>query len=127
MIREISKYEVVKKLNLISAMKTFKKRTCKLCMVERREIQKMSKKDPEHLINYSSEIYGACRHNPNFHRYKKLAVSTDELGKSEKVNSVTQDSFHSQMWCVPCGNDNVNEMRSRGSRARPFSSNRNVK
>ena len=55
--------------NPISAVKTFGTPNCILCTKERIAILKQSKKDPKLLINSCNEIYGACRHKPNFHRY----------------------------------------------------------
>jgi len=52
------------------------------------ETVKASKKDPGKLINSCSEIYGGCRHKPQFHRCKEEAEtpSTDELDESERLN-----------------------------------------
>ena len=66
--------------NPISTVKTFATPHCTLCAKERLEILKLSKKNPESLINSCDEIYGACRHNPQFHRYVKADPSTDESG-----------------------------------------------
>ena len=86
-LREVLKFEVVWQGNPISIVKTFGKRTCLLCSVERMEIVKASKKNPKALINHNSEIYGACRHKPKFHRYKKEQQpdSTDDRNKRERV------------------------------------------
>jgi hypothetical protein len=70
--------------NPISAVKTFRSNKCTLCTKERVEILKASRRSPELLINSCNEIYGGCRHNPAFHRYKGQNSSTDERGKARK-------------------------------------------
>ena len=42
------------------------------------------------MINKCNEVYGACRHKPNFHRFNQLPTSdaktsTDEPTKGERV------------------------------------------
>ena len=71
--------------NPISAAKTFATRTCTLCNMERIHIFKQSMTDSTILINSNNEIYGACRHNPKFHRYVSKATSTDESPEDERV------------------------------------------
>lgn len=79
---------IIWKGNPISAVKTFATRNCTLCARERLEILKQSRKDPHSLINSCNEIYGACRHNPKFHRYDKHNnPSTDESIEDEKVQN----------------------------------------
>ena len=82
--------------NSISTMKTFGGLNCALCMKERLHILNGLEKDKtakkKLLINSSNELYGACRHKPDFHRYQICQpVSTDEelLSNSEKSNSET--------------------------------------
>ena len=68
--------------------KLFRKLNCTLCMKERIQILKYSKRDPNSVINSNSEIYGACRHKPRFHRYRPncTPLSTDdEQDSSERV------------------------------------------
>ena len=77
--------EIIWQGNPISCMKTFRQLNCRLCMRERLEILKMGKKEPRKLINSRSEIYGACRHKPRFHRYfMNGPTSADEGLKSRK-------------------------------------------
>ena len=80
-------------------MKTFGGLNCALCMKERLHILNGLEKDKtakkKLLINSSNELYGACRHKPDFHRYQICQpVSTDEelFRNSEKSNleTVTQ-------------------------------------
>ena len=82
--------------NAISTMKTFGGLNCALCMKERLHILNGLEKDKtakkKLLINSSNELYSACRHKPDFHRYQICQpVSTDEelLSNSEKSNSET--------------------------------------
>ena len=38
------------------------------------------------LINSCSEVYGACRHKPHFHRYPEhKQASTDESGRTKEA------------------------------------------
>ena len=76
--------EVVWQGNPISAVKTFKTPHCALCNRERLEILKRSRQKPHLLINSCSEIFGGCRHNPQFHRYSKQ-ISADDSKKDERV------------------------------------------
>ena len=85
-LRNIAKMDIIWQGKPVSVTKTFKKLNCILCMRERAEIISMLKKDPKNLINSSSEIYGACRHNPKFHRFCKQ-TSTDERVERERVDS----------------------------------------
>ena len=55
--------------NPLSTVKTFGTPHCTLCSKERIAILKASRESPQSLINSCSEIYGACRHKPKFHRY----------------------------------------------------------
>ena len=59
-------------------------------MYEQLIILKHSKKEPSKIIITSTELYGACRHTPRFHRYPDnyTTFSTDdELLSSEGVKS----------------------------------------
>ena len=80
------KVDILWKGNPLAVVKTFGTRGCKLCARERLEILKMSYNNPQQQINKCSEIYGACRHKPRFHRFDQTQLaSTDEAGKAEKV------------------------------------------
>ena len=52
------KVEIIWQGDAISCMKSFGQLNCCLCMQEQLEILKMSKQDPENLINSKLEIYG---------------------------------------------------------------------
>jgi hypothetical protein len=76
--------------NAMSCVKTFGTKSCKLCSKERMAILNLSRKHPDVAINKCSEVYGACRHIPRFHRFEKVQVtstSTDESNKDERVYS----------------------------------------
>ena len=63
---------------------------CVLCMKEQRFILDRSNRSPETMINSTTEIYGACRHNPDFHRYCVPATaSTDDRLISERIQDDT--------------------------------------
>mgnify|MGYP000461385916 CR=1 FL=1 len=73
--------------NPISVVKTFATKNCALCAKERTAILKLSKLNPQLLINSNNEIYGACRHRPKFHRYgKQTTPSTDESINDERAS-----------------------------------------
>jgi hypothetical protein len=93
--------EILWKGNPINVVKTFGTPNCALCNKERLEILKQSRKNPKSLINSCNEIYGACRHNPKFHRYDSRTPSTDESRIDERVtptNFTTSDN----MMCGKC-------------------------
>ena len=74
----------------MSVVKTFGTPKCKLCAKERLSILSLTRKTPHLAINKCNEVYGACRHNPNFHRFNQLPksdakTSTDEPTKGERV------------------------------------------
>ena len=68
-------FKVVNKLNLIGAMKTFKKPNCNLCMEEHSKILKKICDKRVAVVNNNSEIYGACQHKTTF---RKFFLSTDD-------------------------------------------------
>jgi hypothetical protein len=82
--RENITCEILWQGNPISAVKTFRSNNCVLCTKERVGTLKASRESPELLINSCNEIYGGCRHNPAFHRYKGQTPSTDERKKARK-------------------------------------------
>ena len=98
----------------ISSNKLFGKLNCSLCMKERLEILKFSRKTPHLLINSSTEFYGACRHKPRFHRYlsncTEIHSTDDEQTSSERVAS--RDSIDSQFslnsMCTTSSTDSSN-------------------
>jgi hypothetical protein len=73
--------------NPLSAVKTFGKNSCKLCNREQMAIVKAEHNNPNNLINSRSELHGACRHLPRFHRLLlETKPSADEHTKREKVD-----------------------------------------
>ena len=82
------KVEIIWQGNLISCVKTFGTKSCKLCAKERYEILKLTRNNPRMAINKCNEVHGACRHKPRFHRFdqsQNANTSTDESGKDERV------------------------------------------
>ena len=69
MFREIIKFGILSKVNPIWSMKTWIKSSCNLCMNEGLERVSHSRHTYGKRINACSEIYGACPHNPMFHRF----------------------------------------------------------
>ena len=76
--------EVIWKGNPISCSKSFGKLNCTLCMKERLAILKTlgDKDNKRRLINSNTELHGACRHKPKFHRFTHYTSSTDDGQKS---------------------------------------------
>ena len=90
-VRNITKIEILWQGKPISSIKTFKKLNCNLCTRERIEIYKAMKRDKENntnfLINSLNEVYGACRHNPKFHRYCSIIPkSADDVILQKKLD-----------------------------------------
>ena len=69
--REITKFENLSKVNPIGSMKTWSKSSRTLCMKGRLWIVSRSRRRYVELINACSEICGACRNNPRFHRFSR--------------------------------------------------------
>ena len=71
--------------NPMSAVKSFGTNNCLLCNREKLAILKQSLKDKYCMINSCSEVYGACRHIPRFHRFpERHDPSTDDCTEHEK-------------------------------------------
>ena len=122
MARAMFKVEVLWKGNIISCMKSFGKRSCKLCMKERMAILNMWETEPEKLINSRSEIFGGCRHKTRFHRYQHRPTeqpSTDDRVNPERV-MFGYNSKYANWWtddatspidvvvCLPTGGEPAN-------------------
>ena len=92
-LREIQQFEIIWQGEPLTTIKTFATRGCILCTRERIAIIKAGRKEPEKLINTCSEIYGACRHKPWFHRYQEegKTISTDDPEKGERVNCTEKE------------------------------------
>ena len=67
--REIMSFEIIYTVNHVGSMKTWGKSSCTICMKERIEIIDNSQRRYSRLINACSEVYGAYRHIPIFHRF----------------------------------------------------------
>jgi hypothetical protein len=109
MQRDLIKYEILWKGNPISAVKTFGKNTCALCNRERMEIVKASRNTPDMIINSCSEIHGACRHKPRFHRFHEQEThSADDRKKREKVALEAPNPIRRRINLIdPDGNESV--------------------
>ena len=88
-VRRLIEVDILWEGNPISAVKTFGKECCTLCMRERFLILDQSKRNKTLLINSNNEFYGACRHRACFHRLttdlreSNLLNCTDEAGPAE--------------------------------------------
>ena len=87
--RAVVKMEILWKGNTISCIKSFGKKSCKLCMKERMAILNKWEDEPGLLMNSRSEIFGGCRRKTRFHRYIKNRPieqpSTDDGVNPERV------------------------------------------
>ena len=93
LIRNNINYSILWKGNPLSTVKTFGTPHCKLCAKERLEIMKRARLKPSTLINKKRDLYEACNHKPQFHRYtNKETPSTDETQGSRKGQ--TTESYH---------------------------------
>ena len=62
-------FKVLNQLNIIFAMKIFKKPNCNLCMEECLTILKKLREKCVTIMNKNLEIYGAFWHKTTFHRF----------------------------------------------------------
>ena len=90
LIRNTYTLHVIWKGNPLSTVKTFGTNNCILCNQERLNIFKWMRTKPDKLINRCSELFGACRHKPRFHRLAPALSSTDESSMDEKVKIYTE-------------------------------------
>jgi hypothetical protein len=96
-LRESIDFDILWAANPISVVRSFGKPSCSLCMVERIKNFDQSRVANSKLINSCSEIYGACRHKPRFHRFP----STDEciMRKRAPLSEIPLN-------CLSCFNSN---------------------
>lgn len=83
--RKYMRFEVLRELDAISAMKGFGRLDCRLCMAERLAILEASYRG-EKIMNSRSEIYGGCKHKKRFHNFF-LSDDTEEPLNGEKSKS----------------------------------------
>jgi hypothetical protein len=74
MQRDLISCSILWKGDPLTAVKSFGRNSCKLCNRERMAIVKACHKDAKGLINSRSELHGACRHIPRFHRLSIKAL-----------------------------------------------------
>jgi hypothetical protein len=117
MQRDLIKCDILWQGNPISVVKTFGKSTCALCNRERMEIIKLSRSIPDKLINSCSEIHGACRHKPKFHRYHEQDTpSADERKKRERVVLEAPNPIRRRINLIdPDGNESVGSHSHQGT------------
>ena len=83
----------------------------RLAIFKAKKFDKASK--TKNLINSVTEIYGACRHKPKFHRYALSQTPSTDEGLTSPERSVRQtylysplcshvDMEHTDTLCVPC-------------------------
>ena len=85
-LRENIDLDVLWQGNPLSCVKTFKTPKCRLCTMERLFILKLTASKKISLVNSRSEIYGACRQNPKFHRFS----TDDPPGEKVEINTNVQ-------------------------------------
>ena len=95
-VREMMRMSILWYGNPISCNKSFGKWNCRLCMKERliilEEMRKGKAAGTRHLINSASELYGACRHRPSFHRYSVTQPTSTDEGHTSPEKSVSDAS-----------------------------------
>ena len=52
----------------------------------------MVEKNPTMMINSRSELYGACRHNPRFHRYYNSTCERTDEANGQKESPIKKRS-----------------------------------
>ena len=91
-MRDLVEVKVIWRGNPISCVKSYGKLNCQLCMNERiailNNIRKGKRLNQNLSINSNSEIYGACRHRPKFHRFTCCPPSADEGRSPERSERV---------------------------------------
>ena len=111
-VRKIVRVETLWQGRAISCMKTFGKVSCRLCMQERLEIHKAILKEKKNqtfnLLNSAHELYGACRHKTQFHRFEPLQPlnADEELTGSENSEDKNISTTHLRLrqlaqYCEP--------------------------
>jgi len=93
-IRQLLEYKILWQANPISCLKMFGTLECSLCVRERIEIlsvinQKADGGGEWKIIITNNELFGACRHKTQFHRFLKetsnmKSIGTDEGSKPER-------------------------------------------
>ena len=95
--------KVIWKGNAISCGKSYGKLNCQLCMNKRiailNNIRKGKRLNQMLSINSNSEIYGACRHRPKFHRFTCCPPSADEGWSPERGEMVFRNTNPSVPFC----------------------------
>jgi hypothetical protein len=88
------------------------------------EIIKISRSTPDTLINSCSEIHGACRHKPRFHRYhEQESPSADDRKKREKVVLEAPNPIRRRINLIdPDGNESVGSHSRNGTEPYGFMS-----
>ncbi len=116
MQHNLIKCEILWQGNPISAVKTFGKNICSLCNREWMEIIKISRSNPDILINSCLEIHGACHHKPRFHRYHEQETpSADDCKKREKVALEAPNPRRRRINLIdPDGNESVGSHSQNG-------------
>lgn len=80
--RKLMSFEILREIDPISAMRSFGKLDCRLCMLERLTILNAIR-NGEKIANTRSKIYGGCRHKKRFHAFF-TSKDTDEPLDGEK-------------------------------------------
>ena len=74
-LRQCMTSKIIKRLNLIGAMKTFTKPNCIICMQEYLTILKNLRDKRVMVMKNILETYGACRHKTTF---RQFSLRTDD-------------------------------------------------
>lgn len=77
-LREKLSFSVLWQGDPFSCSKKFGQLGCKLCQKERVALLRHSWSDGANMMNLLSELNGACRHKPRFHRLRMKTEGTDD-------------------------------------------------
>jgi hypothetical protein len=94
------KVDILWKGDPLTCIKTFGTRSCKLCNKERMALLKLTRSNPNKVINKCNKIYGTCHHKMRFHWFTKAppATGTDESDKDERVSSPSSTTYKVDNW-----------------------------
>jgi len=73
-IRNSIKYSILWQGRPMSTVQTFGTSHCRLCAKEKIEIMKRARYKPTSLINKRTDLYEACKHKPQIHRFRRIVV-----------------------------------------------------
>ena len=83
LIRNSITYSILWQGNPISTVQTFGTSCCRLCTQEKIAIIRAARNQPTSLINKRQDLHEACKHIPQFHRFKETGDSTNSTDEAD--------------------------------------------